>query len=349
MTPHEAFPYTADDGRDVRSRSLRMNDIFIAALVALLVTAALEPLNLRVLRRFNFGVQHRLRDDIDNRTFVALHGRKAGTPDVGGALSVAVATVALLAVWEPETRAAAAALASFGLIGLIDDITKVRRRRRGHGGDLGALPKLVMETGAGAFTGWAVYAAGVRELTLPPVGDLSLGAWVVPLTAIAAIGLSNAVNITDGLDGLAGMLLVLAMGSLALAAALTDMELPAGVALIGIATLIPFLYLNLYPAKMIMGDGCALGMGALLAVTGLLANQALLLAFVSLVFVVEAASSFVQIVALRLGKRVFAIAPLHHHLEAIGWPEPRVTRTLWAAGAVATALGLGVSAALGYV
>lgn len=349
MTLRETFPYTADDGRNLCGRSLHMNEAFIAAPLALLATAALEPINLRLLRRFNFGVQHRLRDDVDNRTFVALHGHKAGTPDVGGALSVAVAIVAALAIWEPETRAAAAALASFGLIGLIDDFIKVRRRRQGHGRDLGALPKLAMESGAGAFTGWAVYAAGIRELTFPLAGELSLGAWIIPLTAVAAIGLSNAVNITDGLDGLAGTLLLLALGSLALAAGVTGMEVTAGMALIGIATLVPFLYLNLYPAKMIMGDGCALGMGALLAVIGVLADQVLLLAFVSLVFVVEAASSFVQIVALRLGRRVFAIAPLHHHLEAIGWPEPRVTRALWAVGAVATALGLGVSAALGYV
>ncbi|HWQ28467.1 MAG TPA: hypothetical protein VNN12_05540 [Dehalococcoidia bacterium] len=326
-----------------------MNEALIAAGLALLVTAALEPLNLRLLRRFNFGDQHTLRDDIDNRMFVALHGRKAGTPDVGGALSVAVALVALLALWEPETRAAAAALGSFGLIGLIDDITKVRRRRRGHGRDLGALPKLAMETAAGAFTGWAVYAAGVRALTLPVADEVSLGAWIIPLTAVGAIGLSNAVNITDGLDGLAGTLLLLAMGALALVAGLNDAGGAAGPALVGIATLIPFLYLNLYPARMIMGDGCALGMGALLCVTGILADQVVLLAFVSLVFVVEAASSFVQIVALRLGRRVFAIAPLHHHLEAIGWPEPRVTRALWATGAIATALGLAISAALGYV
>ncbi|HXF51856.1 MAG TPA: hypothetical protein VNM43_09265 [Dehalococcoidia bacterium] len=326
-----------------------MNEALIAAALALFATAALEPLNLLLLRRFNFGVRHTLRDDIDNRTFVVLHARKTGTPDMGGALSVVVTLVALLALWEPETRAAFVALAGFGLIGLIDDITKVRRRRRGRGRDLGALPKLAMEAGAGTFAGWAVYAAGARTLTLPVVDELSLGAWVIPVTAVATIGLSNAVNITDGLDGLAGALLILAMGALALAAALTDQQPAAGAALVAIATLVPFLYLNLYPARMIMGDGCALGMGALLAAVGVLADQIVLLAFVSLVFVVEAASSFVQIVALRLGRRVFAIAPLHHHLEAIGWPEPRVTRTLWAIGAMATALGLGVSAALGYV
>jgi phospho-N-acetylmuramoyl-pentapeptide-transferase len=341
--------YTAGDAPNARGRALRMNEAFIVAGLTLLVTAALEPLNLHLLRRFNFGVRHTLREDIDNRTFVALHGRKAGTPDAGGALSVAMALAALLALGEPETRAAAAALGSFGLIGLVDDVTKVRRRRRGHGGDLGALPKLVMETGAGAFTGWAVHGAGIRELALPFGGELSLGLWVIPLTALATIALSNAVNITDGLDGLAGTLLLLALGALALASGLTEKEQAAAVALIAVAALIPFLYLNLYPARMIMGDGCALGMGALLGVTGILADQVVLLAFVSLVFVIEAASSFVQIVALRLGRRVFAIAPLHHHLEAIGWPEPRVTRVLWAAGAMATALGLGVSAALGYV
>lgn len=349
MTVVQAIPYTAADEPARRMCALRMNEALLAAALALLVTAALEPLNLRLLRRFNFGVRHTLREDIDNRTFVALHARKTGTPDMGGALSVAVTLAALLALWEPETRAAAAALAGFGLIGLIDDVTKVRRRRRGHGRDLGALPKLAMEAGAGAFAGWAVYAAGVRSLTLPLADELSLGAWVIPLTALAAIGLSNAVNITDGLDGLAGALLILALGALVLAAALTERGPVAAAALVAIATMLPFLYLNLYPARMIMGDGCALGMGALLAIVGVLADQIVLLAFVSLVFVVEAASSFVQIVALRLGRRVFVIAPLHHHLEAIGWPEPRITRTLWGLGAVSTALGLGVSAALGYL
>lgn len=341
--------YTAVDGRIPLVAQDLMTESLIVAAIALLVTTALEPANLKLLRRFNFGVRHTLRDDIDNRAFVALHARKEGTPDVGGALSVAVTLAGLLFLWKPETRAVAVGLAAFGLIGLIDDVVKVRRRRSGRGRDLGALPKLVMEAAAGTATGFAVHAAGTRSLTAPFFGEIGLGYWIVPVTALTVIALSNAVNITDGLDGLAGLLLVLSLGAVALAAALAGREAAAGAALVGIATLLPFLYLNLYPARMIMGDGCALGMGALLGGVAIVADQGLLLVFVSLVFLVEAASSFAQIVALRMGRRVFAIAPLHHHLEATGWPEPRVTRTLWLAGAVATALGLGVSAALGYV
>ncbi len=326
-----------------------MTAAFIAAAAALVATAALQPLNLRLLRRFHFGVVHTLREDIDNRAFVALHARKAGLLDAGGAMGMGVAFIALLALWEPETRAAAAAIAGFGLIGLVDDVTKARRRRGGSGRDLGALPKLVMETAAGAFAGWAVYAAGTRDQTLPIVDEVAFGLWIIPVTAVAAIALSNAVNITDGLDGLAGGLLLMSMGALALAAGLTDRNEAMAMALVAIAVLLPFLYLNRHPAKIIMGDAGALGAGALLAVTGVMADQLVLLFFVSVVYLAEAASSFIQVVALRLGRRIFRIAPLHHHLEAIGWPETRITPALWLTGLASAAAGLAVSAGLGYL
>jgi phospho-N-acetylmuramoyl-pentapeptide-transferase len=205
-----------------------------------------------------------------------------------------------------------------------------------------------METAAGAFAGWAVYAAGARDLTLPVVDEIAFGLWIIPITGVTAMALSNAVNITDGLDGLAGGLLLMSMGALALAAGLAGHDEALAMALVAASVLLPFLYLNRHPAKIIMGDAGALGAGALLAVAGIVAGQPVLLAFVSLVFLAEAASSLVQIVALRMGRRVFRIAPLHHHLEAIGWPETRITPTLWLAGLAAAAAGFAASAGLGY-
>ncbi|HLS88797.1 MAG TPA: phospho-N-acetylmuramoyl-pentapeptide-transferase [Sphingobacteriaceae bacterium] len=306
-----------------------------AALVAFVAALLLGPILLPVLRRLRIGQVIRAQGP-------ARHQSKAGVPTMGGILFLTALALGVI-FFAPRTPALGAALIvtyGFGLTGFADDYLKVVLQR-----PLGlrARHKLVAQLALGAFLGFFALSQGFGSWVALPFTDtvVDLGVFYVPFVILVITGASNAVNITDGLDGLAGGAAVIALSFYLLVAlnqGLTDMAVFA-VALAGGTA--GFLFFNIHPAKAFMGDTGALALGGALGSLAVLTKTELLLPIVAGLFVIEAASVIVQVLYFRLtgGRRLLRMSPLHHHFELVGWPEQRVVTTFWLVALACAGLG----------
>lgn len=221
---------------------------------------------------------------------------------------------------------------SFGLLGLYDDIVKFFEldRELGYSG-LKSSVKLLIQTTLGIIIGSMMYFnLGIDIIHVPFFGVIHFGAWFIPLTAFLIIGFSNSVNITDGLDGLAsGLLMISLFGLLILTTSVLDTPLSLFIAL-WLGGLIAFLYFNVFPARLFLGDVGALSFGASLATFGLLTGKVVALMIIGLPFILNGLSSFLQIIWVKVFKRrLFPIAPIHYWLLKIGWSEPKIVQRAW--------------------
>jgi phospho-N-acetylmuramoyl-pentapeptide-transferase len=195
---------------------------------------------------------------------------------------------------------------------------------------------------------WFYGKLGHDSIYIPFHGDFHVGLWYIPIFMLVLIGTVNAVNVTDGLDGLAGGLLVIAFGGFGILAYLQGLHVLAGFCAVAVGAIGAFLWHNVPPALFFMGDTGALALGGALAVIAFMTDQVLLLPLLGFVFVIEMLSVIIQLTSkkLRGGKKVFRAAPLHHHFEALEWGESKVTMRLWIIGAIAAVLGviIGLSA-----
>jgi phospho-N-acetylmuramoyl-pentapeptide-transferase len=311
-----------------------------ASLSALAISLLLGPWLIRKLQAFQVG-------QIIRQEGPTSHRAKAGTPTMGGLLILAGALVPTL-LWADLTNVyvwvAILTTVAFGAIGFADDYLKIVRRDH-HG--LRPRYKILWQAFAATLVGLLLLALAQNglyntRLIFPFFKNLipDLGYWYLPFTVFVLVGWSNAVNLTDGLDGLAISTFAIAAttftalsyvtGHRELAEYLLIVRFP-GVgeltifcgALVGAA--LGFLWYNAYPAEIFMGDVGSLSLGAALATVAILIKQELLLIIVGGVFVVEAVSVMLQVGSFKLtGKRVFRMAPIHHHFELIGWSEPKV-------------------------
>lgn len=287
----------------------------------------------------------------DKPIYNQLHGHKAGTP-TGGGILVIVSAFLFSIIFYTSTKfdfnwtsnIIFLALFAFGSLGLLDDLQKFFGWKRS--GFFGLRPqyKIILQLIIAAIVSWLIYAKmGVSSVRFPIVGGVELGYLFIPYATLMITFFTNAFNITDGLDGLAGGLLLFALIPLWYLASFSvfggDVSLFI-VVLLG--ALLAFLYFNINPARFFMGDCGALALGATLAVVSLIINASVPLFIIGLIFVVEAFSSLIQWGSkwLRHGKKVFKIAPLHHHLEASGWNETKVTMRFWLAGIFLAFFGL---------
>lgn len=188
---------------------------------------------------------------------------------------------------------------------------------------------------------WFYFKLGWSSIHIPAVGDFEIGFWYIPLFIFLVVATSNAVNITDGLDGLAGGLSIYAFGALA---GIALFQGNYGIAffcgsLVGV--LLAYTWFNIYPARFFMGDTGSLALGATMAVVALLLNSVIAFLIIGFVFYLELFSSFIQIISKKYFKqKVFISAPIHHHFEALGWPETKVTMRFWVIGAMMAVIGL---------
>ncbi|MCR4420035.1 MAG: phospho-N-acetylmuramoyl-pentapeptide-transferase [Clostridia bacterium] len=310
--------------------------VLMAFLTALIVSLALGPLLIPVLRRLK--VQQTIRDDGPAR-----HVAKAGTPTMGGLIFLpawGLATCAW-AGWSLPVFLVLAAGAGFGLLGFGDDYLKVcRRRSLGLRARQKILGQVVLSLSL-AVAAVAFWGRGT-EVELFPFGrHWDLG-WVYYLFALLVmVASSNAVNLTDGLDGLAAGIAVLAAAAYTLIAlwlGYTELAVAAA-ALAGSCA--GFLVYNRHPARVFMGDTGALGIGAVLGALAVLTRTELLWLVVGGVYAWETLTVILQVAAYRIGgRRLWRMTPYHHHLELKGWPEPRVVAGLWLAAAVLAGLGV---------
>lgn len=277
---------------------------------------------------------------------------KRSVPLMAGLIALAAITIttALFNLDRGQTWLPLAALLGGGLVGLIDDIINVR----GKGGNVAGLRapiKFAMITGvATAAALFFYYKLGYSSILLPVVGDVELGWLLMPLFALVVVSTSNAVNISDGMDGLAGGLLLSSYGAFGVIAALQGNFGIAGFCMTVVGTLLAYIWFNIPPARFFMGDVGSFAFGTALGVVAMLTDTLFLLPIIALVFVVEAGSSLLQIVSKKvLHRRIFIAAPIHHHFEAQGWPKTKVTMRFWIVGQVCAVLGVSLALLFGYI
>jgi phospho-N-acetylmuramoyl-pentapeptide-transferase len=306
-------------------------------LLAFAVCVIVMPTYIRLLRRIGFG--KRIRRDGPETHLV-----KEGVPTMGGLL-VIVIVVSLYYLFRgtPERGIIAplATLVLVAVLGAFDDYLNVRT-----GEGIRARQKmlwLVVVAVVAAFQIQSTYR--IDEIAVPFVGAVSIEPHVyVAFAAFAIVAAANGVNITDGLDGLAGGTLIFAFVAFMLIALLnapTQPNLALLCALI-IGALLGFLWFNVHPAQVIMGDSGSLALGATLAVTALITGQILVLPLIGLIFVVETGSVVLQIAYYKVthGRRIFKMSPIHHHFELSGWDEEKITMRFWIVGILAGLLGV---------
>jgi len=324
-------------------------------ITALVLSLVIGPTMIRKLASYKIGQQ--IRDDGPQS-----HLSKAGTPTMGGALilvSIAISTLLWSDLSSEKVWVVLGVTLSFGLIGGIDDYKKLIY---GNSKGLSAKAKYFWQTVFGLIAAFYIYmhAKTPIETTLivPFLKDvlIPLGGAFVVLAYLVIVGSSNAVNLTDGLDGLAIMPAVMVAGALGVFAYLTGHATFAGylgipyVAGVGELTIfcgalvgagLGFLWFNTYPAMVFMGDIGALALGAALGVVAIYVRQELVLVIMGGIFVMETISVILQVGSYKLtGKRIFRMAPIHHHFELKGWPEPRVIVRFWIITVVLVLVGL---------
>lgn len=333
---------------------LTLRGIF-AVITALTISWVFGPMVIRKLNDLQMG--QAIRSDGPKT-----HLSKAGTPTMGGALILLAIFISTLLWADLGNRYVWIVLGTtlaFGLVGWVDDYRKVvEKNPRG----LPARWKYLWQSIFGLTTGIILYytaqTPAETELIVPFFKNvaLSMGPFYILFTYLVIVGTSNAVNLTDGLDGLAILPTVMVSGALGIIAYLTGnyqfadyLHIPyitgAGELLIISAALcgagLGFLWFNTYPAMVFMGDIGALALGAALGVMAVIVRQEFVLAIMGGVFVIETLSVILQVASFKLtGKRIFRMAPLHHHYELKGWPEPRVIVRFWIITVVLVLIGL---------
>ncbi|MBC8336095.1 MAG: phospho-N-acetylmuramoyl-pentapeptide-transferase [Anaerolineales bacterium] len=303
---------------------------------------------LRVLRHFKIGKVIR----VDEPGF---HQVKMGTPTMGGVmfiLPVALITVMLNAVsiigMQPTGRSVLVPLIvmfAYALLGALDDWEGVRGKRRGDG--MRARTKFAIQVILATITATVLkYMLEVPELILPGVQAVfGLGIWYIPVAAFIIVGFSNAINFTDGLDGLAGLIAATAFITYGGIAMLQGQVFVGRFSFTIVGALFGFLWFNVHPASLFMGDTGSLSLGATLAVVALMTGQWALLPIIAIIPVSEALSVIIQVGYFKLtkGKRFFKMAPIHLHFELLGWSETQVVQRFWLISLLAAMLGVGLA------
>jgi phospho-N-acetylmuramoyl-pentapeptide-transferase len=306
-------------------------------LLAFALVVILMPPYTRLLRHLGFAKQ--IREDGPQSHMV-----KWGTPTMGGLLLISVVLAVFVVLRWPVQGGVIAPIATLALVGLLGAVDDYLNARTGEG--ISARQKLLWQTVVAVFVAWQIQSTyAISGIRVPFVGDVFVDPWIyVPFAAFAIVASSNAVNITDGLDGLSGGTLAFAFVSFMIIALLNVPAQPniAFFSALIVGALLGYLWFNVHPAQVYMGDSGSLSFGATLAVVALITGQILVLPIIGLVFVLETLSDIIQIGYFKLshGKRVFRMAPLHHHFELGGWDEEKITLRFWIVGILSGLLGV---------
>lgn len=311
-----------------------MLPIVTALLLAFTGVVVLGPIYIGLLQRLGYGKAIRAEGP--------RHQGKAGTPTMGGMLLVIVVMFLAMAmrIEDATTLTPMLALVGVGVLGAIDDYINART-----GIGIRGRWKLVWQTAVAILAAFYMQRHfDITFINLPLVDRIEVGPLLaVAFIAFVIVGASNATNLTDGLDGLAGGVLIFSFVAYLLIASVREQPQLAVFCALVIGALMGFLWFNVHPAQLFMGDSGALGLGATLAVVATITGQLPLLALIGIVFVAVTLSVIIQVVSFRLrGRRVFRMTPLQHHFELIGWAEEKITTRFWIVAALAGLLGFSI-------
>lgn len=324
-----------------------LSRIFTQSVLAFVIAMALTPLYTSLA--FRYKLWKRVRDTAVTGekapVFLGLHEAKhnRNIPTMAGIITIlAVGLVTLMLNFSrSQTYLPLFALVAAGAVGALDDWINISGPGLGKGG-LRTGIKFSLISAIALFGGlYFYYKLGFHILHVPRVGDFSIGWLYIPLFYTVVVSTANAVNITDGLDGLSGGLLATAFGAYTVIAYFQGNFGIAGFCAAIVGAILAYTWFNIFPARFFMGDTGSFALGTALGVVAMLTKSVFVLPIIGAVFVVEAGSSVLQIASKKILKRkIFRSAPLHHHLEAIGWPEVKVTMRLWVLGQITGTIGM---------
>lgn len=313
--------------------------MFATLVVSFLISVVLSPIIIPFLRRLKFGQS--IREEGPKS-----HQKKSGTPTMGGVMiliSIIASTIIMVGQFDTlsiEIFLLLLVTIGFGLLGFLDDFIKVVLKR-----NLGLTSKQKL---VGQLVIATIFYIVIKQLnfstkiTIPGTdAGIDIGILYLPLIIVMLVGASNAVNLTDGLDGLLAGTSAIAFGAYAIIAFGTEQMDIALFSAAVVGSVLGFLVFNAHPAKVFMGDTGSLALGGAIAAVAILTKMEILLAIIGGVFVIETLSVIIQVISFKTtGKRVFKMSPLHHHYELSGWSEWRVVVTFWLVGLVFAVLGI---------
>lgn len=326
---------------------------------AFVFTIAWTPLLTHFLYKYKMGKQ--IRSSGETPVFSKMHSHKAGTPTMGGLLvwvtvfifSILFFYFAEFLPWEifkklnflsrAQTLLPLGALVATAIVGLFDDWLDVTKSGVSGGGGLKVRHRIFIYTVIALLGAmWFYFKLGWDIFHVPFMGDFQLGWLYIVVFVFVIVATAHSVNLTDGLDGLAGGVLLVSFASYAVisfAQEKYDLAVFCGVI---VGALLAFLWFNINPARFFMGDTGSMSLGITLGIIAMLTNTVLILPIIGLVFVIESLSVILQISSkkLRGGKKIFLSSPIHHHFEASGWSEPKIVMRFWVVSGVSASLGL---------
>ena len=329
----------------------------LLTLAGFLFAMALTPIYTHFAYKYKFWKKQKKTTvdgkDLPVMTKLHAHKFKHVFPTMAGLIGV-VSVTAVTCVFNLDYGWTLLPLVGFlggALVGVIDDCINIFGSGRGAAGLRGPV-KFALITTVGLILGWFfAFRLGWTSILVPFLGNFQIGAiWMMLIFAFAVVATSNAVNITDGLDGLSGGLSMMAYGAFGIIALFQGYILLFGFCMTVVGWLLSYIWFNVPPARFMMGDTGSFALGAGLGVVAMMTNSFLLLPIIGLPFVVETASSLIQLVSKKLfHRKVFISAPLHHHLEALGWGEAKIVMRFWIIAGVCAIIGVFVAATGGAI
>jgi len=342
--------------------ALAVIKVGIISTMAFVLAMVWTPLLSHFLYKYKIGIKTK-ECSVDGKEapiYHNLHKNKSGTPTMGGILvwgTVLVLAVALHFITpyfsgklprrldflsRSQTWLPLFTLVFAAILGAVDDVASIRKWGANKGGGIRFLTRfgwLIVIAVIGSL--WFFFKLGFDSIHIPAIGDVEIGFWYIPLFVLVFVATAFSSNETDGLDGLNAGILSFAFASFGLIAFFEHkMDLAAFCGAI-VGALLAFLWFNIYPARFFMGDTGAISLGATLAVIAMMTDQVFILPIICFIYVLESASVIIQLASKKyLGRKVFLSAPIHHHFEAKGWPETKVTMRFWILTAVASSVGV---------
>jgi phospho-N-acetylmuramoyl-pentapeptide-transferase len=322
--------------------------MLLLGFLAFVVSMALTPLYTTVAYRKQWWKRQRTEAwsggvaTVYQKLHAAKH--KRNIPTMGGLVFVISIALVTLAgnLNRGQTWLPLAGMVGAGVIGMVDDVMNIRSNGNGVAGMRSKL-KFLLYSAVAVIGGWWFYSKlGIDHVYLPVFGHLFVGAFIIAVFWFVVVATANSVNISDGLDGLAGGLLVSSFMAYAVISAVETKYALAGFCLAIVGALLSYTWFNIFPARFMMGDVGAFALGTALGIVAMQTDTIYVLPVIGAVYVMETGSVIINRLSrkLRHGKKVFLSSPIHHHFEALGWPETKVTMRFWILGQIAGVLGL---------
>ncbi len=338
--------------------SLEILKIFVLTTFSTIVAFLITPLVTNFLYKNKLGKQIRVESKAP--VFFSLHKKKEGTPTMGGIIIWSTILIVMLITYllsflfpenylgvlnffsRSQTLLPLGVLIVSALVGLLDDYLGVKKIGK-HGGGLSVCQKLIIYIAISLIGAWWFYFKLDWDiLHIPFIGNFNIGWWIIPIFTLVVTSTSFSVNETDGLDGLAGGLLLISfvvLGTICFLQGRYDLAVFCGVI---IGALVTFLWFNIPPARFFMGDTGSMSLGFTLGIIAMLTNTLLFLPLIAGIFLIESLSVIIQMTykKIKKGKKIFKSTPIHHHFEAIGWSEAKIVMRAWLLGGILAVITL---------